>query len=391
MKYLVLFRPDAAVSGVFPHLMRLAAFRAAQAWVQASLASGAIQTGYLLPAEMGAVIVVDVESPSHLTAVIRRCPLTPYCRVEPVAVGEADQLVPTLLYRDSGALLFERISSLAFDRVRAGGPELAAAKAPDGDDRIALSVVMPFFHRLGDFQRVLPLNARALENPSYEIVLALDEPSEADAVVAFVRAHPSIRFRVLVNRTEHGWRPPCRALNVGIRAAVGTYVLVVSPESAFVGDVPAIALGAIGDNPRRGVLGHVAFATFAQLAESDGAVAKAFETVSAKSRPTSYGSICASRGALHAIHGYDESLDRWGGDDDNIRVRLFMAGVTLQLHSGMNLVHLSDQPRDGTRNPEQSPDEFPEDYGRRVFEPLNLVANPDGWGETFREVIHDWR
>jgi hypothetical protein len=391
MHYLVLLRADPALFHTYPHEMRLGAFRATQVWLTAQLASGAITAGYLLPAEMGAVAVVDAESPSHLSAFVRRCPLAPYSRVEQIPLARAEEIVPTLLYSDSATRFFDRLQMQAFDRVRSASGELALAAAPPGDDRIALSVVMPFFHRLADFTRVLPLNAGFFASNPCEVILALDEPSEAESVVTLARSYPAIRWRVVVNRTPHGWRPPCRAINVGIRGAVGSYVLVCSPESAFAGDAPARALAMVSRDRRTAVVGHVTFATFAELAEHDGSVDRACTAIGPKRRPVSYGSMCAARGVLHAIHGYDESLDRWGGDDDNLRVRLIMAGVNVTIDPALSLLHLSDKPRDGVKNPDHSPDEFPEAYGRRIFEPETAVANPAGWGEEFDEVVFDWR
>ncbi len=391
MHFLVLLRADPALLHTYPHLMRLGAFRATQAWLTAQLASGSITAGYLLPAEMGAVAVVDAESPSHLSAFVRRCPLAPYCRVEQVPLARADEVVPTLLYPDSAIRVYDRLQTASFDRVRTGGTELALVAAPPGDDRVALSIVMPFFHRLTDFTRVLPLNAPFFASTPCEVILALDEPSEADGVLALARAHAAIRWRVLVNRTPHGWRPPCRAINVGIRAAVGSHVLVCSPESAFVGDAPARALAMATRDARAAVVGHVTFATFGELAEHGGSVERAASAIGAKRRPVSYGSMCASRGVLHALHGYDESFDRWGGDDDNLRIRLIMAGANVTIDPGLSLLHLSDKPREGVKNPDHSPDDFPESYGRRVFEPESATANPSGWGEDFEEVLFDWR
>ncbi|TQF17721.1 hypothetical protein FJV41_01770 [Myxococcus llanfairpwllgwyngyllgogerychwyrndrobwllllantysiliogogogochensis] len=245
-----------------------------------------------------------------------------------------------------------------------------------------LSVVMPYFKRIREFQRVLLLNAPYFARPGTEVVIVLDEPSEEGEVMRLVRDFPSIRWRIIVNDFDHPWRPPCRAINVGVRNAIGEHVLVMSPESAFVTDVPGIALAHIAANPGTAALGHVAFATFDQVESAGGSLATAFtEPV------TIYGSICVARERLNAIHGYDESFDQWGGDDDNLRVRLMMTDTYLFPLEDMRILHLSLEPRQ-VRQASAMPS--PE-YTQRIFSPSSAQANPEGWGESFKRIAFDWR
>ncbi|RKH57013.1 hypothetical protein D7V93_19095 [Corallococcus llansteffanensis] len=241
---------------------------------------------------------------------------------------------------------------------------------------------MPYFKRIREFQRVLPLNAPHFSRPDCEVILVLDEPSEEADVLRLVRDFPSIRWRVVVNDFDHPWRPPCRSINVGIRNAVGEHVLVMSPESAFVTDVPSVALAHIAENPGTAALGHVAFGTFDQVAAADGSLAAAYT-----GPITPYGSICVARERLEALHGYDEGFDRWGGDDDNLRVRLMMTDTYLFPLVDMKLLHLSFEPRK-VRQVSEPP---PPDYAERIFSPASAQANPDGWGESFRRIAFDWR
>ncbi|NNB85297.1 galactosyltransferase-related protein [Corallococcus exiguus] len=249
-------------------------------------------------------------------------------------------------------------------------------------NEIQLSIVMPYYKRLREFQRVLPLNARYFSRPEYEAVLSLDEPSEEAELLRVLRDFPSIRWRVLVNDFDHPWRPPCRAINVGVRHALGENVLVVSPESAFITDVPALGLEHIAANPGTAALGRVCFATFDSLEAHEGSLEK-----TSASPWHFYGSICVPRERLFRIHGYDEGFDRWGGDDDNLRIRLMQTETYQHPLDDMRIVHLSFE----ARKVRQAAEPPTPEYAQRIFNPASPQANPDGWGESFQRVAFDWR
>jgi hypothetical protein len=248
-----------------------------------------------------------------------------------------------------------------------------------------LSVVVPFYKRIEDFRRVLPLNQRYLAREDVEVVLVLDEPTEEHAVLDVVRTAAGIRFRVLVNDREHAWRTPCCAINVGVRHAAGDHVLVVSPESAFVGDVPAEVLAVQDAEPGCAVLGRVAFATFDELARR-GSVETAF-TESELDPPIYFGSVCAPRSVFRVLRGYDERISEWGGDDDNIRIRMAMIGTPIFRDEDLRILHLGSQPR-GARNPHHARPAEPQ--LKAALRPASAFVNPNGWGREFDRVAFDW-
>jgi hypothetical protein len=256
---------------------------------------------------------------------------------------------------------------------------------------ISLSIVIPYFRKITELRIALPHNARYLCRSNVELVLVLDEPSQEREVLALLDQLPQVRARVVVNDRPHDWRPPCVAINVGIRAAKGKFVLVVSPESVFVGDVPSNVLQVLFNRSSDVLLGRVAWATFA---EAHGRSAEALFSDALAVRGRLYfggdyfGSIAASRDLFQAVRGYDESLQLWGGDDENIRSRMSMHGAMLMLDRRLRVVHLSETLQVGAARrelPSHAPNKV-----RELINPAEVVANPEQWGVEFGRVARDW-
>ena len=253
--------------------------------------------------------------------------------------------------------------------------------------RPVLSVILPFYRKLLEFRRVLPENARWLARDGIEVVVAMDEASEEPGLLELVRAYPGIHWKVVVNDMAHDWRPPCRAINVGLRHAEGTWVFIASPESAFAGDAPGIALDAVKDFPGGIAIGRVAFASFRDIPYGRSIDAHfAAITKPTPSIESYYGSICGPRAAFEAIGGYDESLSGWGGDDTNMRIRLETAGGTILACDAVRLLHLAFEARRTGKSPR---------YDRNVADALakcspdTAEANVDtGWGADFTRVAY---
>lgn len=260
---------------------------------------------------------------------------------------------------------------------------LAAIPPIEASGEPVLSIVLPYFRKLGEFRRVLPLNLQYFARAGIEVILVLDENSEEADLLALLKDHQQVRWKVVVNDGFHQWRPPCIAINVGLRHASGRYVLVASPESAFVGDVPAYALQVMNQYQNGIAIGRVGFARFDDLRDG-----RSLELQFAAKVPsefflhTFYGSICGPKSAFVSVRGYDETFTNGGGDDDNVRVRLEMAGYTLLACPGMRLLHLSFEPRDGGEHFD------PEDEFLKCT-PSAPLANPHAdWGRDFARITY---
>ena len=255
---------------------------------------------------------------------------------------------------------------------------------------IALSLIMPCYRKAAELAAVLPHNARWLTRADIEIVLVLDDPSDEAEVLAVVDALPHLRVRVIVNDLPHAWRPPGVAINVGLRAATGAYVLVCSPESAFVGDVPAAAITALGRFPGEAIAGQIAWASFAEA--RDEAVETLFQRAKRRSRRQAaaeqfYGSIAAPRALFHAVRGYDEAISGWGGDDDNIRLRMMLTGAKLVLDPDLRLLHLDDPERAQVNRAAPRNDAATLEH---LLNPMRAEANPERWGVSFGRRAREW-
>lgn len=186
-----------------------------------------------------------------------------------------------------------------------------------------ISYILPFYRKFDWLSVVFPRN-RCFYTEQAEVVLVLDEPTQETEVVAFV-ARQAARVRVLVNDTDHPWRPPCAALNVGLRWALGRYVVVLSPETYVLGE-PDYLDYRVQDLAEHDIL-------LGKMWQGVGitpqhTLAEIYRYVQAQPYSSDvYGFICGARQQLMAAGGYDEKRTRYGGDDDDLRCRLLAQGA----------------------------------------------------------------
>jgi glycosyltransferase involved in cell wall biosynthesis len=239
------------------------------------------------------------------------------------------------------------------------------------------SVVMPFFKKMREFRAVLPRNVAHLERNGIEVVIVVDEPTESNEVVEFILRYPLVNWQVIVNPNKHTWRNPAKAINVGIRQASKKYVLVVSPESEFLTDVIAILHEGVEHYP-----GYFAFGKICYLPMDKHVERNSYSTVPF----THWGSIMVERESLMKIRGYREDLQKWGGDDVNLRARLQFLGLKSLLCDDARLAHREPP---GSSSSGQRLDQFLPT--KEVWAPTKLHANGEEWGHDFKTVTYSWR
>lgn len=241
-----------------------------------------------------------------------------------------------------------------------------------------LSIVMPFYKKLTAFKNVLPRNKKYFERNGIEVIIVLDCPDEKDELVEYIKGYPFINWKIIYNDKPHEWRNPTKPLNVGVKHATKKYVMVCSPESEFYTDAILQMRTALAYYTKHYAVGTVCFTGDNFVVCEENIQSLAF---------IAYGSIMVERQFLYEIGGYDESLNRWGGDDDNIRARLELYGVEELYLPEVRLIH-----RDGDKegNIRRTTNSMPVDAFNYLRYPQKVVVNKV-WGEDFNKIIYDWQ
>lgn len=239
-----------------------------------------------------------------------------------------------------------------------------------------LSVVIPFYHKMDEFRIVFPMNEPYLRGR--QVVLCLDDSDSANEVVEFAKQYKRVGWKVLVNRTEHPWRTPAKAINVGLRHADGDYVLIISPESRFVGDLPLMLLK--DTNETTACVGALNDVPYEEWTNDKKTIAE----FRSKKGIHFYGSICFSKERGRHIGGFDECMCKWGGEDDNFRSRLKLAGVNIKECPDANIIHMVVANKYVKNSAEINTDL------QRVYSPPSVRCPDcyDKWGTDFSEVLY---
>lgn len=246
-----------------------------------------------------------------------------------------------------------------------------------------LSVVIPFYKKMKEFRRVFPKNRKFFERNGIEVVLVLDTPNEAEELQEYISHYPFVNWRIVMNDRPHEWRNPAKPLNVGIRHACKKYIMVCSPESEMVTDVIAILRKSFEDyhGYPHYAIGRVCFADEEEVT---------VETFN-RYRYIPFGSIMFEKKHAERIRGYDETLSKWGGDDNNFRSRLDMIGVKELYFNEAMMAHHDIDNHDGKARRNQPFEKTPNDVLRHFFFPETAIANGEDWGRDFDKVVYDWR
>lgn len=243
-----------------------------------------------------------------------------------------------------------------------------------------ISVVMSFYKKMKDFRRVLPINAPYFQRNGIEVIIALDEPTECEELLEFIKEYPGINWRIIVNRQDHEWRNPCKAWNVGIRHATKKYILVVDPECEFLTDVIYHLKYAAETYDNYFYVGRVTFVDFNYKAEPDTAETGTF---------ISYGSILTKKEHIEKVCGYTETFSIWGGEDDNLRAKLTHIGIKKATVATALILHREDE-ADGANSRMLKTLALPAEVYDKAFTPDEQDFINPNWGNDFSEVSYDY-
>ena len=201
-----------------------------------------------------------------------------------------------------------------------------------------ISVVLPCYFKFYDWVTAAEHNSLYCD-PRVEIVLSLDEPSEAKLFERYcVHNSTRMKLRLLVTREQHPWRPPCKAINAGIVRSRGKFIIVMSPETILLTLSPEYLFRLIDSLRGRffvtGALHHIK----PHELRSGDLCNSLFYRI--RTNDCGHGFILFSREDALAIGGYDESRLDYGGDDDCFRHRLLASGVVHQNDTAIRVAHI---------------------------------------------------
>lgn len=243
-----------------------------------------------------------------------------------------------------------------------------------------LSIVIPEFKRFDLFASVSRINSEFWKSEGIEVILVKDHAGDDRKYIDFCKSLNEVSLKIIRNPNDHEWRNPACVINVGIRAACGEFVLVHSPETAYVGDVPSQFM-TVADS-RHVVCGK----HFPAQSDEFGFISDPIRLIAhleSKLRKSSFsGSVCASRLDFFSCGGYDERLKVWGFDDMDMRARLEKLGSKIQYFDSIRMIHV------GHDNPACI--NFPEWLYHFVsFPDSSTWTDGDSWGREFDDVIYE--
>ena len=252
----------------------------------------------------------------------------------------------------------------------------------DSANNFDLSIILPFYKKMKDFKRVLPHNASFFQRNGIEVIICLDEPTEGEALLEYIKHYPLINWRIIVNENDHEWRNPAKPLNVGIRHSLKKYIMVMSPECEFYSDVIDQLFKAATQHDRGFFVGRVAFSDYSFDRTTD---------VLTDIPLVYYGSILTKRSYFEEVSGYTESYRIWGGEDDNIRAKLEKKGIAKFEIEEAILLHREDEGGGYERRVEQN-STLPETVINKSFTPdEDDYKGTSEWGRDFNSVKFDYK
>lgn len=258
------------------------------------------------------------------------------------------------------------------------GALLNEGDQPLNNHSLSVSIVMSFYQRMNSFRVSLPHNMPYFAREGVELIICLDHRDEKEELSRFVAGYPELRCRIIMNPNVHQPRNHAPVLNVGIRAASQRNIMIIDPEMELQGDWVEIYNRVLNENPNSYIIGQLLYS------EMD------FDTNTADwSGVIPYGALGVARKYMHLIGGYDETFTQWGGEDDNVRVRLGLLGIKRILLSDAILLHREVDSKEQCRiRQERSASILKKQYAK-IFNPSTVRVNDDTWGRDFNEIVYD--
>ncbi len=212
-----------------------------------------------------------------------------------------------------------------------------------------VTIILPYYKKYEEFKYAIELNYKQYELAN-EVIIIFDEVIDINKF-SFLSKY-NINFVFYTNTINHEWRNPAVVINFGIKKSTSTYCLIMSPETILLDNT--IKNLVTNTDEKSFSVGHVIFTT-REIYESDNKNELNFlfdllinddNTTSLRNEkiigPVTYGSICCSKANFEKVNYYTETFSTggWGGEDDDIRVKLVKQGITKNILKSVRTIHL---------------------------------------------------
>ena len=202
--------------------------------------------------------------------------------------------------------------------------------------KLNVSIIIPFYKKLDDFKYALNYNKHQFEKVN-EVILICDEIVCINNFV-FLKEY-NINFKFFTNTENHQWRNPAVVINHGIKQAISDYIIILSPETILMEN--AIIHLVKNTNNTNYCIGRIVF-TNKKTFENNNMIDLLDTSKKNKNKiaPLYYGSICCSKKNLQDVNYYSETFNKWGGEDDDVRIKLIKNGINQIKLDTVNAFHI---------------------------------------------------
>lgn len=190
-----------------------------------------------------------------------------------------------------------------------------------------LTIIIPFFHKIEEFRSSLKINSSQFEK-ALEVLVLVDHKINTRSL-NYTKKYKNINFTFHINSENHPWRNPSVPINYGIKKAKGKYIMIFSPESIFVNNIVDILYQNCVKHKNIFTYGNIIFTSHAYYKSHsmESLFDKKTNITNDFIGPVGFGSICCSKNNFKKVGYYNEDFILWGGEDDNVRIKLINNGI----------------------------------------------------------------
>jgi hypothetical protein len=204
-----------------------------------------------------------------------------------------------------------------------------------------VSIIIPYYHKYEEFRYSIEYNYEQFQTVR-EVIVVIDEKINNLEMFSFLNNY-NVNFRFFMNCENHSWRNPAIVINKGIKEAISEKIIIISPETILLKDSLINLINGCTVNSFS--IGTILFMTNESYNKYN---VDSLFNLKTKIRnkdiigPEYFGSICCTKKNFEKVDYYTEnfSLNGWGGEDDNVRMKLKMTGLIENKINNATFIHL---------------------------------------------------